>query len=262
MGGQALNEKTPLTVRGLLVVGMTVVAMVTRALGGIRLVLGTVAVAELVAATEALESVTEHALGAAPHGMASHGSDLIHVEGSDKNLISWRSDELDVDTGNALDKSVADLDDGQLDTDNLEVLLLIHTLGLHRKAVAKSLLPLLPIALDDGCDQVTVPRVGVGIQLETVQGKSGTLHGEIHLDVGVSTLAPPAWQLERLREGRGRQAEGVGAHINGQSLDDVLVAEGGCVGNDKKGGGRRRKEELAEKHVYWRRIRFGDCSRK
>lgn len=97
---------------------------------------------------------------------------LLNVDAADDDLTGRSLDKSDTNSGHTINKEVADFDNTELDGDQLHTLLQVYSVRLYRQAVAKSLFPALFVLLDNRSDQVIVPWVSGGVELEAVQGKS------------------------------------------------------------------------------------------
>lgn len=171
---------------------------------------------------------------------------IIDIDAGDKDLIRGSLDKLDVDGGNAFDETATHFDDFELDLDDLQVLLLIKSLGHDSEAVSQELLLMLAVVPDDGGSQVAMPRVGVGVQLVAIEGEPGAvLHFKVHAQVRVLALALPAGHIDALAEGHDGHI--VGGGFDGERLVDLFVSFG-YLGNEEEGGGRGREEELFQQH--------------
>ncbi|KAI6775659.1 hypothetical protein HG530_002417 [Fusarium avenaceum] len=96
------------------------------------------AVAALELALHSPPGVVDHTLGAAPHGAILWRllSKALNLNASDNDLANWSLDELDCDRRNAIDEPVANFDNSDFDIDNLEVLVLIDTLGTNSQTIS------------------------------------------------------------------------------------------------------------------------------
>jgi hypothetical protein len=95
-------------------------------------------VAALKLALHSLPGVVDHTLGATPHGAILWRllSSALNLNASNDDLANRSLDELDCDRRNAIDKSVANFNNSDFDIDNLEMLVLIDTLGTNSQTVS------------------------------------------------------------------------------------------------------------------------------
>lgn len=200
----------------------------------------------LVTATSfALEESTDGVLGATPHGVTLHLADLLHLHMNHDDLTGGGLDKHDLESGDAADEAATDLDDPELDTDDLHLLLFVHSLLVHDQAVSQHLILLIAVALDQGSGEVAVPRVDARVHLEAVERQDlGVLDHEVEAQVALA-LALQAGDLDGLHHLR----DGEGHRVEGQGLDVLVVALGHLhVRGDKEGGGRGREGEGFEHH--------------
>jgi hypothetical protein len=95
-------------------------------------------VAALKLALHSPPGVVDHTLGATPHGAILWRllSSALNLNASNDDLANRSLDELDCDRRNAIDKSVANFNNSDFDIDNLEMLVLIDTLGTNSQTVS------------------------------------------------------------------------------------------------------------------------------
>lgn len=171
--GALVDERTMIEVVGRLVLTLTMTVMglatVTMALT-LTLTLHSVAALTLEFALDILPGIVDHTLGAAPHITALWCllAITLDLDASDDDLANRSLDELYCDRRDAVDKTVADFDDPDFDVDNLEMLILIDSFRTNSQTISQSTHIALAVGLDNSCRQVSVPRVGVRIEFETV----------------------------------------------------------------------------------------------
>ena len=168
--GGLVDERTVLEVVGRLVLTLTMTVMglatVTMAL---TLTLYSVAALTLELA-DIFPGIVDHALGAAPHITVLWCllAITLDLDASDDDLANRSLDELYCDRRDTVDETVADFDDPDFDIDNLEMLILIDSFRSNSQTISQSTHIALAVGLDNSSRQVSIPRVGVWIEFETV----------------------------------------------------------------------------------------------
>jgi hypothetical protein len=169
--GGLVDERTVLEVVGRLVLTLTMTVMglatVTMA-STLTLTLHSVAALEL--ALDTLPGIVDHTLGAAPHITVLWRllASTLDLDASDDDLANRSLDELYCDRRDTVDETVADFDDPDFDIDNLEMLILIDSFRSNSQTISQSTHIALAVGLDNSSRQVSIPRVGVWIEFETV----------------------------------------------------------------------------------------------
>jgi hypothetical protein len=169
--GGLVDERTLLEVVGrfVLTLTMTVVGLATVTMP-LTLTLHSMAALALELALDILPGIVDHTLGAAPHITVLWCllAITLDLDASDDDLANRSLDELYCDRRDTVDETVADFDDPNFDIDNLEMLILIDSFRSNSQTVSQSSHIALAVGLDNSSRQVSIPRVGVRIEFETV----------------------------------------------------------------------------------------------